>query len=821
MRAIAFMKKILPLFFLFSSLFTHAQGIKGRVLDGDSKRPLGYVTIAASRMNDKAYADGASADSSGNFQLNHLAAGRYRLTIEFIGYQTRIIDSVQVGNSVVNMGVIRLQPEEKSLNEVTVVGHGPVVENKIDRIVYNTDNDITSQSGTALDVLKKTPMVSVDIGGNVELQGSSSVRFLINGKPSTAFGNSVTDVLAGLPASRIKSIEVISNPGAQYDAQGTGGIINIILKENKIQGYNGSVNLSAGTRLENGSFNLNVTQGKLSFNAYASGNDQLASRTPFSQQVSTYDTGALINTQRNQNGYFDLQRHGYQSGAGIDYDFNKKTSLSAGVSYFGFGFSNGGQSTQHTMAKDSANEILSDNSLTRTYQTGMNSGTLEGHLNFHHDFSKEGSKLDAFYSVSDNHLLNTYNQSQTNTGDAAPFTGTQSNDPGSNLEQIFSADISHPVNKSFTLQAGIKTDMESIRSQAQTSVLNPVSGTYTNDPREGFDFQYNRAIYAAYVSGRYSAGKFLDVLAGLRAEYAVTRINDPEYHIPDNLLLSPSLILSHPLSGSSSIKLSYSRRLERPEYYNVNPFFNLSDPYNVTTGNPMLQPELGNNMELGYNRNFKKGGSVYVAFTERINTQDIKPITLFYESYAAPDTTYRNISVTTRQNAGEEYNTGINISASKPLMRGMNLRGNVEAGQRYMVSPLLDNKPVTGYRVRVNMNLSYQFSHNVAVEAFGNYSSPSRILQGRIPQMLTYTIAGRWEFDHQKASLGLTATNLFSPYIRQISTVSSPGYSSYYLKETPYRSVGLSFSYKFGKGEVIKKKKMGDDNFQNSLPGNE
>ncbi len=163
----------------------------------------------------------------------------------------------------------------QSLQSVTVVGDKPVVENRIDKIVYNVTNDITSIGGAAIDVLKKVPQVTVDIDGNVELQGNSNIRFLINGKPSSVFGNSLADALASIPASQIKSIEAITNPGAKYDSQGTGGIINIILFDNNMQGVNGNINLTAGSRLESGSMNLNLRHNSFGVNAFFSGNASL------------------------------------------------------------------------------------------------------------------------------------------------------------------------------------------------------------------------------------------------------------------------------------------------------------------------------------------------------------------------------------------------------------------------------------------------------------------------------------------------------------------------------------------------------------------
>src|ERR1035437_11044099 len=208
---------------------------------------------------------------------------------------------INSGNPSISLGTISLSQSTRTLQNVTVTGDKPIVESKIDKIVYNVSNDVTSQGGAAIGVLKKVPQVTVDVDGNVELQGNSNIRFLINGKPSSVFGNSLADALASIPASQIKSVEAITNPGAKYDSQGTGGIINIILYDNKMQGVNGNINLSAGSRLENGSMNLNIRHNNFGVNAFFSGNAALKSELPYSQNRFATDTSAKTITNLLQN----------------------------------------------------------------------------------------------------------------------------------------------------------------------------------------------------------------------------------------------------------------------------------------------------------------------------------------------------------------------------------------------------------------------------------------------------------------------------------------------------------------------------------------
>jgi ferric enterobactin receptor len=276
------MKKLSLSFYFFFLFIVYAKAqtahgvITGKIIDADTKTPVDYATISLYKQDSTSPFNGINSDEKGNFVLKNLPDGDYKIYVDFIGYQRNVIGHVIISknHSEVVLNNIFLKVASNLLKDVVITAKVPVVENKIDRIVYNTANDLTAQGGVAIDVLKKVPMISVDIDGNVELQGNSNIRFLINGKPSSIFGSNLTDALQAIPASQIKSIEVITNPGAKYDATGTGGIINIILKDSNIQGINGNVNLSAGSRLENGSFNLNVKKGKFAAGAFFSSNEQ-------------------------------------------------------------------------------------------------------------------------------------------------------------------------------------------------------------------------------------------------------------------------------------------------------------------------------------------------------------------------------------------------------------------------------------------------------------------------------------------------------------------------------------------------------------------
>lgn len=707
----------------------------------------------------------------------------------------------------------------KTIQEVTITAKKAVVENKIDKIVYNVANDITSQSGAAIDILRKVPQVTVDADGNVELQGNPNVRFLINGKPSSIFGNSLADALASIPASQIKSIEAVTSPGAKYDAQGTGGVINIILNESKVKGINGIVNGSAGTRFETGSVNLNFRNNNFSMNAFFSGNAQLKSRTPSSQDRISHT--ASTETRLLQNGNTDFQRHGYRTGLGFDWTINKTNTLSGSISYNDFANKSIGFINQEQYITDFSNSSEQSIIGYRNSENRSSVNSIDGSLSYRKTFAKDGQELTADYVVSYGLPKSNYLQTQSLAGALSPYNGISGSNPGTDYSHNVSIDYTQPINDKVTLEMGAKTVQQHITNATDVTVLNALSGQYEADPFQSYRLKYDMGIYAAYLSSSLKLfNDWLDVRAGARYEYTTVKIDYQNTNIPSYSLLVPSFILSHKFESGETVKLSYTRRVERPEYSELNPFLNFSDPHNITTGNPGLKPEIGDNMELGYSKNFTNGGNISLALTERINSQDLKQITTFYPTYSVNGTDYINVSVTSRENIGKEYNSGGILSGSVPFLNNkLNVRGNMMLFHRYIVSDYFGNIDM-GLRYRLNLNMNYQFPKDFIVELFGNYNSAANNIQGKNPQSITYSFAARKQFWNKKASIGFTATNPFNQYIRQVTTVNTNDYNSYSIRELPLRSFGISFSYKFGKMDFKKEKDISNDYLNGASQGN-
>ncbi len=791
--------------------------ISGKVYDKSTSEPLEYSTISIISKQSGKTITGAVTDVNGVFEVSQIPFGLYMANFEFLGYEKASLDNINISadHRSAKLGTVFLIPKAHNMQDVVVIGDKPVVENKIDKIVYNVTNDITSQGGAAIDVLKKVPQVTVDIDGNVELQGNSNIRFLINGKPSSVFGNSLSDALASIPASQIKSIEAITSPGAKYDSQGTGGIINIILLENKMQGVNGNINLSAGTRLENGSFNLNFRHNNFGVNVFFSGNAALKSELPYSQNRLSTDTTSKTTTNLIQTSHTDFLRNGFRSGTGFDWNISKQDIITGSIGYNQFANRNQGITNQEERVNDISSNLLSDLNTLRNSDSRGSISSFDYSLDYKRKFKNEGQELDFLYSASIGNPYNNYTQSQSYIGQTIPFAGSESTNPGTDNESNISIDYSHPVNKNILIEMGSKVIIQNITSITDVRVFNPSKDQFSHDSLQSYQFDYNLKVYAGYISGTFKIFNFLDIKAGARFEYTNVTIGSPNPVVPSYGTFVPTIVLSHNFDESQSLKLAYVKRIERPEYRELNPFINLSDPYNISTGNPFLKPEIGNNFELGYSRTYKKGGNFYIALVERFNTSDLKSVTTFYPAYLIGDSTYTNVSVTNRQNIGEEYNTGMSASGSYPLTARLNIRGNLMVSHRLTINKAGIGDQSSGLRGRFNLNLTYQLNKDLVFELFGFYSSPVQNIQGKSPQFFTYTFAFRKMFWNNKASFGFTTTNPFNQYVKQFSTISSEGYTSSITRQVPLRSFGISFTYKFGKIEFGKKKEDENNNFIN------
>lgn len=825
------LKKIL-FFVLFTalsfSLFAQSRNqnsgykIKGRLLDSAS-HPLEYATITLFLNGNKKPINGTVTDNKGNFFVNDVASGKYKLVAEFLGYKpyTLLNLIVDKDHPVIDVNDIFLESKTVALQNIVISGKPKIIENKIDKLVFNADQDLTSQVGVATDILKKVPMVSVDIDGNVELAGSSSIRFLINGKPSAAFGSDIADVLQSIPASQIKSIEVITSPGAKYDAQGTGGIINIILKKNNSQGVNGNLSLTGGTRTENGSFNFNARKGRFGMNAYISGNTRLSSQSLSSSDRLTNDTAANRNVLLHQDAANDFIRQGFETGLGFDWDFNDHNSITGNVSYENFSHTGSGTTYQSQITKDPAGNVFSDIENSINADDAFHFHNIDASLNYKKTFKKEDQELDLAVNSSFGNRTSINNNYQHLLPQNNLYYSTKAVNPGTENESEFKIDYTQPLKENVILGVGSKLDLYDIASNSEVLKFDSAT-SYSKDPYLSNSLVYHQKVYAFYAEITFPVFKLFDAKIGER--YERTEINSfysdaqQQAKIPGYNTFVPSIFFSKKLSDNSLLKLSYSKRIERPDYRDLNPFINTSDPKNLSTGNSNLQSEIGKRYELGYSTDIKDNGSIFVSLFYRQNSHDIQPFIVYYPSFQVGDTTYTDVAVSTRQNIGKENNIGLNLFGTVKLFSKLDLRTNLSFYERHTINQITKGYDYNSFNYRFNLNADYQFSKTLFAEFFGNFRSARHEAQGTYPSFTTYSIAIRKQFWNKKGSLALTASNPFHKNIDQKTKVFGPNFTIDGYRTIPFRSIGINFTWKFGRLE-FKKDKDNMDAPSSIVPG--
>jgi ferric enterobactin receptor len=788
--------------------------IIGKVVDSASKAALAFATISLNDAVSGKAVTGTTTNNNGTFRLTGIPTGHYRLLVEFIGYRPKRSADIDLlsPSATIDLNTIYLSSSTTDLQGITIKGRKSTVENKIDRIVFNAERDITSQGGVATDILKKVPQVSVGVDGTVELLGSSAIHFLINGKPSTIFGSNITDVLQSIPASQIKSIEVITNPGAKYDAQGLGGIINIILKQNSARGINGNLSLTAGTRAENGSFNLNVRNGDFGMNAYVNGNVRLKAATPTHTEKLSRDTLHQTDVSLLQDGSSAFSRDGFSTGLGFDWTYKKKNAFYGSLSYFEFGNAGNGHSDQTQVISDAGNpgEILSTYSGVNRFNSNFHSRNLDMNLNYKRTFERKDKELEIGLDNSHGNRHNSSYSNQYLLPQDSLYFGTDSGNPGTEDQTEVHLDFSQPFPHDVMTGFGGKVTLNDIHSNSEVKLFDPATGVFAPDSILSNTLEYRQKVFALYAEAGFPIGKLFQSKVGVRYERTdiQTRFSNAQQQaqIPGYNTFVPSIYLSRKLNDRQTLKLSYSRRIERPGYGELNPFINTSDPKNISTGNPYLSPELGDRFEFSYNLGLGKTGSIMATLFHRINHDDIQPFIVYHPELQVGDTIYRNVFVTTPQNIGIEKNTGLNLFLEINANDKLSFRSNSMLFYRHTI-----NKQDPGYNsnsvnYRFNLNGTYQFKHDLTAEFFGSFNSARHEAQGKYPSFTNYSMALRKQFWAKKGSLALSLINPFGEYVKQTTELFGPNFTSYSTRHIPFRAVSLNFTWKFGKLEFKKEK---------------
>jgi len=757
--------------------------IEGSIIDTVSKANVGFATVTLKKKGSSILLDGVLSDENGGFKFENVATGVYDLYFSFLGYEEKKKPGIEttLKDPDVNMGIIQLIPANYILDGVEIKEDRILVENKADKLVFNAENDASIAGGDATDVLRKVPTLSVDLNGNVSLRGSQNVRILINGKPSGMFSSNVADALKMFPADQIKKVEVITSPSAKYDAEGSAGLINIITKKQNIEGIAGSINASAGNRQNSLFTSLNAGKGRLGVSSTAA----LFYSTPANGTSSFFREDITSSGVRRfeQNGGQKTSRLGGNGSVSAFYDFNGYNSINSSINFRGFGFDSDGSTTG--MLSDPSLG-LSDN-FTRTNKGENFFGGFDWNTDYTKKFANnEGQELsfgiqyskqdsDQDFAIKEVHSLEVLNRNSNVINN------------GTNHETTFQVDYVHPFSKVVKLETGSKAVIRNITSNFTTQLFSLESG-YT--PLQE-TFKYDQDVYSGYASMNFAIAKKYNIIAGLR--YEKTNIAG-KFNVLDSLNFSglgynnvlPNFTISRTFKNFRTLKLGYSQRIQRPSLQFINPFNNNSDFVNRIEGNPYLEPELVQQVELGYNFTFK-GFSTFSSLFYKYTDGIIEQILSIDKN---------GLSVNTYQNIGTNNSLGFNTFISKSVkLVTLRVGGNFNT---YNAKGIVNGASVSrsSYEYNLFMNGEVKLSGTFKADFFSFFRSPVRTIQGDNPAFTIYGMGVRKEF--KNSSIGLTLIEPFNADKFFKSNIKTDAFEQRTSFSIPFRSIGVNFRYKFG-----------------------
>jgi len=819
------MKQIFTLLILTGALISQAQTGKakiiGNVVDG-SQKTIESASIALLKAKDSSTVKFSVASKEGQFVFEDVANGKYMVSITAVGHQKGYSETFEVSdvNQNIQLKTIELIALSKSMNNVIVTAKRPFIEQKIDKMVINVESSITSAGSSALDVLEKSPGVTVDKDGNISLKGKQSVMVMMDGKPAYLSGADLVNYLRSLPASAIDQIEIMTNPSAKYDAAGNSGIINIKSKKNKQVGFNGSVTVNYQQGIysrTNNSLNLNYRVGKV--NVFANGSvnknnnlNHLDILRKF-KDATTKDIEAIFQQQtrmRNENEFSNLK-------IGADYFVTKKTTLGIVTS----GFINPGKfRSQSTSFLKNANEIT-DSIVYAESRQKQNWKNGSVNLNFRHQFDSTGKEL-----TSDLDYI-TYGSSQgqnfTNTTYDPDWTLRHIENLRGDLPvnvDIYSAkvDYTQSIGKDAKLETGVKSSY--VNTDNHAKYFSELSTGEETDYSKTNHFSYKENINAAYLSVNKQFKK-LGVQAGLR--YENTSYSGKQYGNPTRTdssfkrtygNLFPTLFLSYATNKNNQFAFSFGRRIDRPAYQNLNPFLFFLDKYTYEAGNPFIKPQFTNNLEVSHTyKNFLTTTLNYSRTVDYMNET-------FQQEEVNGTKTYATI--VRHGNIGKRDAAGIAVSAQVPVAKWWNasiysnynynkFKGRLNGNGEYI--------DVAASNLLFNVNNQFKFNKGWSTELSGFYRTKGVDGQIIIQPMGQLSAGIAKQVLKTKGNIRFNVRDVLHTN-KTTGDINFENTLAHFVSTRDSRVASLSFTYRFGKpikGMQQRRKIGGADDEQNRV----
>jgi outer membrane receptor protein involved in Fe transport len=765
--------------------------IKGKVLDANTKQPIDYANFTLFGLRDSSVVNGGVSNETGTFVITDVRPGRYFAKVSYIGYKTHLVKNIIVTptKSNVDLGIISITAAAVNMNEVVVKGEKDMVVTNLDKQVINVDKDLSSSGGTALDVMQNIPALTVDIDGNVSLRGNSNVTILIDGKPSGLAGLQSSDVLTSIPASSIKSIELVTNPSAKYDPDGTAGIINIVLKKKSNLGFNGIFNLNGGTGDKyNGSANLNYRTGDLNFFGNFGGRIYRDSRTGFSNKI--FDNAGYNSYLESNSGQFESTDFS-NANLGTDYLLGDYNTFSFNFQYRQFYAPGDGTINNTSMSQDTSDygvEINHNMRIVNSYNYTTS---------YKREFDNPDKVLTADVIYSDNSMVSDQTTNNIFFYNYLDPTLIDANSHNFNNEWTIQSNYVNPLEDNNRIELGFKSYFRHMGMDYNFYNYDTNLDNWSNNTSRSNNFDYKEQIHSIYGIYTGSTGDF-KYQAGLRAEYASANSKLENTSLAFNDIyrsLYPSAYLAYDFTPLEELKISYSRRVDRPNPWQLNPFINYSDSLNLSSGNPDLQPQYTNSYELGYSTvlfDFNLTPAIFYKQTDGLMT----PINTVYSP---------GVTLSTWQNVSNEKNYGGEFLLNGNLLQWWRLNGNVSYFRRdindpYYVTGVSDHSESWTARV----NSTWLLDKTLSFQVSSTYNSKTVTPQGTNNAVYFTDVAVRKDFSRD-LSVTLRVSDIFDTRKYAGETIGT-NFISFYQGQRISRIAYLGFTYNLNNYKQPKEK---------------
>ncbi|CAN5549518.1 outer membrane beta-barrel family protein [soil metagenome] len=803
-----FLSMFLMILFFFSlnSTFAYEKegngSVNGIIVDGKTGNLLTGASAKLTNTTDSTMISGAESGADGKFTIININNGKYKLEIFFTGYKSKFITGIEITDKKtdITLDTIKLYDENNTTDEIDVVDQKSLIESKDDKLVFNNSQDISTKGGTALDVLRKVPLVTIDGSDNISIRGNNAIKILINGKNSNMYKN-----LKQVPAEMVEKVEVITNPSAKYDAEGTSGILNIILKKDNSIGSNGSVFLSSGLRDNyNVSANLNVKKSNVTFglNTYAG---KWAAKSHGSTLRENFNPDSISSIQQDFTGDNVSLYGGLNPTLDIDLDKYRSLNFEANFNISKYTLDN---------RTDAKNIGLTNNIIADLYRKND------------YKFDYRGLDLSTFYQEKfkdPEKELSIEGGFTRNTNDV-PSEITNSNilypslpntfrvETTNNLSQNYfgQLDFQTPLGGNNSIETGFKYSGKSDDNDFSADSLNSSTGMLTPDIGVSNRFIYKENIGAGYFTFKTKLAD-ISIKAGVRGEYSNVSgdVSGQNLNFDKNYFdLFPSVNISKKIGMADQIKFNYTRRLNRPNSWNLNPFITRFDPTNVSQGNPELDPEYTNSFELGYSK-FITSFSITPTFFYRKKSNVISRYAILTDS---------NVTYTTYKNFDSKSEYGMDLIIGGSITKWWSLNTTLSYYKTEFPSGITQSSDGnSGYSYKANVSTNFVLPYGMNLNVFYMYNGDMVNAQGTSKGAKFMQISLGKSILQDKGNLYLGVHDALNQMGFE-SEIEGPGFRQTYKSFNEARNVSLSFTYRFGKMDNKPPKKKKNQTKDNTAP---